>query len=461
MNAALRSHSVADPTCALQIRGLRKHFETFTLDGIDLDVPRGYVVGLVGANGSGKTTTIGAAIGTVVPDEGHIAMPPMDRVGVVLDTPYFLHSWTPPAIEKAVRPFYPAWSGDRYRSLLTRLGVPTDTRLTDMSRGTGMKLQMAVALAHEPTLLVLDEPTSGLDPLARDEFIDLVAEFMQEESRAVLFSTHITSDLERIADYVAVLDRGRLLTSAPTPGPARRLPTRARRPRRPHRRDARVDLRAARTRSRFRGSGARARGRWLEGRPRARTADARSDRRRHRQRQTVMSARLVDAGCPDRAGPGGVGAALRLDLTALDPRTIWTAAALVPVGALATVAFDAAGILIGLVGMWALQSVLAPWRVDETDNGARLRSIVGLSRRTVVAARYVWTGLLLTTIAVVFTLAIWGVGALLDRPVSEYLATLWIGSGAILFVLAAGVPARIRYSDAIVVMLAAGCCSWP
>lgn len=144
-------------------------------------------------------------------------MPPMDRVGVVLDTPYVLHSWTPPAIEKAVRPFYPAWSGDRYRSLLTRLGVPTDTRLTDMSRGTGMKLQMAVALAHEPTLLVLDEPTSGLDPLARDEFIDLVAEFMQEESRAVLFSTHITSDLERIADYVAVLDRGRLLTSAPTP----------------------------------------------------------------------------------------------------------------------------------------------------------------------------------------------------------------------------------------------------
>ena len=217
MNAALRSHPVADPTCALQIRGLRKHFETFTLDGIDLDVPRGYVVGLVGANGSGKTTTIGAAIGTVVPDEGHIAMPPMDRVGVVLDTPYFLRSWTPLAIEKAVRPFYPAWSGDRYRSLLTRLGVPTDTRLKDMSRGTGMKLQMAVALAHEPTLLVLDEPTSGLDPLSRDEFIDLVAEFMQEESRAVLFSTHITSDLERIADYVAVLDRGRLLTSAPTP----------------------------------------------------------------------------------------------------------------------------------------------------------------------------------------------------------------------------------------------------
>lgn len=94
-------------------------------------------------------------------------MPPMDRVGVVLDTPYFLRSWTPLAIEKAVRPFYPAWSGDRYRSLLTRLGVPTDTRLKDMSRGTGMKLQMAVALAHEPTLLVLDEPTSGLDPLPR------------------------------------------------------------------------------------------------------------------------------------------------------------------------------------------------------------------------------------------------------------------------------------------------------
>ncbi len=216
MNAALRSHPVADPTCALQIRGLRKHFETFTLDGIDLDVPRGYVVGLVGANGSGKTTTIGAAIGTVVPDEGHIAMPPMDRVGVVLDTPYFLPDWTPVAIERAVRPFYSAWSPERYRSLLARLGVPTGSTLTDMSRGAGMKLQLAVALAHDPELLLLDEPTSGLDPLARDEFVDLIAEFVQDEGHGVVFSTHITSDLERIADYVAVLDRGRLLTSAPT-----------------------------------------------------------------------------------------------------------------------------------------------------------------------------------------------------------------------------------------------------
>ncbi|WP_312718744.1 ATP-binding cassette domain-containing protein [Mobilicoccus sp.] len=116
-------------TSALAIRGLVKRFPGFTLDGIDLDVPRGYVVGLVGASGSGKTTTIGAAIGTIVPDEGQIAVPPMDRVGVVLDTPYFMRSWTPGRIEQAVRPFYPAWSEDRYRDLLARFRIRTSMRL--------------------------------------------------------------------------------------------------------------------------------------------------------------------------------------------------------------------------------------------------------------------------------------------------------------------------------------------
>lgn len=203
-------------TSALAIRGLVKRFPGFTLDGIDLDVPRGYVVGLVGANGSGKTTTIGAAIGTIVPDEGQIAVPPMDRVGVVLDTPYFMRSWTPGRIEQAVRPFYPAWSEDRYRDLLARFRIRTSMRLKDLSRGQGKKLQAAVALAHDPELLILDEPTAGLDPLARDEFLDVVAEFMEDEAHAVLFSSHITSDLERVADYVTVLDHGRVVTSAPT-----------------------------------------------------------------------------------------------------------------------------------------------------------------------------------------------------------------------------------------------------
>ncbi len=201
---------------ALGIRGLSKRFARFELGPIDLVVPRGYVVGLVGANGSGKTTTIKSLLGMVVPDAGELAVPPMDRVGVVLDTPCFMNNWDPFAIEKAVRPFYPRWSGERYRGLLHRFGVPADTKLKEMSRGTGMKLQFAVALAHDPEVLVLDEPTSGLDPLARDEFIDLLADFMQDESRAVLFSTHITADLQRIADYVTVLDSGRVAASAPT-----------------------------------------------------------------------------------------------------------------------------------------------------------------------------------------------------------------------------------------------------
>lgn len=209
--------AVAETTdCALSIRGLVKSFRGFTLEGIDLDVPRGYVVGLVGANGSGKTTTIGSAIGTVMPDAGRIAMPPMDRVGVVLDTPFYMKAWTPSKIDKAVRPFYTRWSTDRYASLLQRFGLNSDTKLKDMSRGQGMKLQAVVALAHDPELLILDEPTSGLDPLARDEFLDLIAEFMEDEQHSVLFSSHITTDLERLADYVVVLDAGQVVTAAPT-----------------------------------------------------------------------------------------------------------------------------------------------------------------------------------------------------------------------------------------------------
>lgn len=219
MNASARDFDAQDHAqqdTALGIRGLTKKFGTFQLGPIDLEVPRGYVMGLVGANGSGKTTTIKSALGMVVPDGGELAVPTMDRVGVVLDTPYFMSWWDALAIEKSVRAFYPRWSPERYREVLHRLDVSTDVRVAKMSRGTGMKLQVAVALAHDPELLILDEPTSGLDPLARDDFIDLIAEFMQDETHAVLFSTHITTDLERIADYVTVLDSGRVAASAPT-----------------------------------------------------------------------------------------------------------------------------------------------------------------------------------------------------------------------------------------------------
>ncbi|GAB95733.1 ABC-2 type transport system ATP-binding protein [Kineosphaera limosa] len=201
---------------ALTITDLVKRFDDFTLEGIDLQVPRGYVVGLVGANGSGKTTTIGCALGLVVPGSGTIDIPPMDRVGVVLDSHYFVPWWTPTSLENAVRPFYPRWSPERYRSLLVRFGIKTGTKIQDLSRGQTMRLQLAVALAHDPDLLILDEPTSGLDPLARDGFVDVIADFMTDESHSVLFSTHITADLEKIADHVVVLADGRVAATAST-----------------------------------------------------------------------------------------------------------------------------------------------------------------------------------------------------------------------------------------------------
>lgn len=200
----------------LAVRGLVTHFDTFTLDHVDLTVPRGTVMGLVGANGSGKTTTIRIALGMTVPEAGQVAIPGMDRVGVVLDQPYFPAAWRIRSVEKHLAPFYPAWSAARFAELLDTFGLSPEAKVGDLSRGMGMKLQIAVALAHDPELLILDEPTSGLDPLARDELIDMLAAFMEDETHSVLFSTHITTDLERIADHVTVLDRGRVLTSAAT-----------------------------------------------------------------------------------------------------------------------------------------------------------------------------------------------------------------------------------------------------
>ncbi|WP_226913231.1 ABC transporter ATP-binding protein [Gephyromycinifex aptenodytis] len=183
---------------------------------MDLVLPRGYVMGFIGTNGAGKTTTIKAALGMLIPDSGVIQAPPMERIGVVLDSPFYVRDWRVRDVARAVAPFYPHWDQSKFESLCADFGLAQKPRVKELSRGQGMKLMTAVALAHDAELLILDEPTSGLDPLARDHFLDILAEFMQDESHAVLFSTHITSDLERIADLVTVIDSGRIVTSQAT-----------------------------------------------------------------------------------------------------------------------------------------------------------------------------------------------------------------------------------------------------
>lgn len=197
----------------LKLQGITKNYKEFHLGPIDLEVPRGYVMGLVGANGAGKTTAIKIALGAVLPGNGVVRLIDKSRVGVVLDQPPWPSSWRVRDIAKLVGPFYPDWNQRVFEELCGWAGVSWRLKVKEFSRGMGMKMQLAVALAHEAELLVLDEPTSGLDPLARGELLDMLSEFMTSERHSVLFSTHITSDLDRIADMVTILDAGKVIAS--------------------------------------------------------------------------------------------------------------------------------------------------------------------------------------------------------------------------------------------------------
>lgn len=208
----------------LALRAVMKRYEKgedkaanhtgFALGPLDLSVPRGYVTGLVGANGAGKTTAIKIALGLVRPDSGEVHLVDKRRVGVVFDQPSYVADWTAAQVGRALAPFYPLWDAARFAELLAWSGIQADKKVKQLSRGMGMRLQLAVALSHGAELLVLDEPTSGLDPLARRELLDMVAEFMVDESHCVLFSTHITTDLEKIADRIVVIRAGRVVSDS-------------------------------------------------------------------------------------------------------------------------------------------------------------------------------------------------------------------------------------------------------
>lgn len=197
----------------LELRGVTKNWPAFTLGPLDLVVPRGYVTGLIGANGAGKTTAIKIALGLVKPDAGAVTLVDKARVGVVFDQHAYPPWWRVCEVGAGLAPFFPTWDDGAWQRMLAWAEIDPRAKVKELSRGQGMRLQVAAAFSHGAELLVLDEPTSGLDPLARSQLLDLVAEFMTDEEHAVLFSSHITTDLERIADHVTVLDRGRVVAS--------------------------------------------------------------------------------------------------------------------------------------------------------------------------------------------------------------------------------------------------------
>ncbi len=213
-----QSHAQAP---AVDIRHLDKRLGEFRLRDVNLTVPSGYITGFVGPNGAGKTSTIKCLLGMLLPDAGTIqvlgrpAGTPTEEIGIVLDSPSLVGEWTVAEVGRAIGRFYASWQPARFAHWCERLELPSVTRIKQLSRGMGMKLQIALALSRDTRLLVMDEPTSGLDPLARDDLLSILGEYLLDERNTVLFSTHITADLERVADYVAVIVDGRILHAEP------------------------------------------------------------------------------------------------------------------------------------------------------------------------------------------------------------------------------------------------------
>lgn len=207
----------------LEIKNLSKGFRDFSIKNISFSLPRGYIMGFIGPNGAGKTTTIKLILNMLAKDSGTIKVFGKDsvsheqevkeRIGVVMDNPFYVEDWTLLAVEKALSPFYQKWDSKKYSAMLSRFSLDSKKKVKELSRGMKMKLMIAAALSHDADLLLLDEPTSGLDAVARNELMDILSAFIADESKAVLFSTHITSDLEKIADYVTFINHGKILYS--------------------------------------------------------------------------------------------------------------------------------------------------------------------------------------------------------------------------------------------------------
>lgn len=205
----------------LEINNITKDYKKFKIDNISFNLPKGYIMGFIGANGAGKTTTIKLILNMIKRDSGEIKVFGLDnireeerikeQIGVVFDECYYLEDWTLNDVEKVVSIFYKNWNSSIYEKYLKEFNLARDKKVKDLSRGMRMKLMIAVAFSHEAKLLILDEPTSGLDPVARDEFLDILRDYIEDEEKSVIFSSHITSDIEKIADYITYINNGKII----------------------------------------------------------------------------------------------------------------------------------------------------------------------------------------------------------------------------------------------------------
>lgn len=205
----------------LRLQSVKKTFSDFVLDDVTFSLPKGYIMGLVGKNGAGKTTVIKLILNILEKENGEIEIfgkthmedgnENKQNIGVVFDSNFYVDTWTVRDTERALSVFYKEWDRTVFRTMVKRFNLPNTVKISEFSRGMQMKLMIACAFSHNAKLLILDEPTSGLDPVARDEFLEILQEFIQDGERSVLFSTHITTDLERIADYITYLEQGKVV----------------------------------------------------------------------------------------------------------------------------------------------------------------------------------------------------------------------------------------------------------
>ncbi len=212
-------------SCALEVKGLKKEYKDFCLDNISFSLEEGCIMGFIGPNGAGKTTTIRAVLNQIVRDAGEIRLWGKDniqyetqlknRIGVVLDEGHYYGHLPIRRMTNMIAPFYRNWNADAYRRYLREFGLDETKKISELSKGMRMKYGIALALSHSADLLIMDEPTSGLDPLIREELLDILQGMILDERKSVFFSTHITSDLDKIADYIVFIHEGKLVLSEP------------------------------------------------------------------------------------------------------------------------------------------------------------------------------------------------------------------------------------------------------
>ena len=208
---------------SLSVQSLTKKYEKFTLDSVSFELEPGYIMGFIGRNGAGKSTTLKSMLGIVHPDGGCVYINGLDfseheleckqNVGLVMGEINYYPKKTLRTITSVTRRFYSNWNNEKYESLMKRFGLDETKKVCELSAGMKVKYSLVLALSHEAKLLILDEPTSGLDPVSRDDLLELFQDVIEDGQHSILFSTHITTDLEKCADFITYIKNGRIIAS--------------------------------------------------------------------------------------------------------------------------------------------------------------------------------------------------------------------------------------------------------